>query len=66
MEEEVKKRKPKKSGMAELPSMMAVLLSHTIRGIVNEANAEGIQREDVISLLKENGQYVLIYYKYKE
>lgn len=42
---------------------MAVLITQTIRGIVNTANEEGIKKEDIVSLIRENGQYMLIYYK---
>lgn len=35
----------------------------SIRDIVLRANEEGIKRENIVSLLKENGQYILVYYK---
>ena len=41
---------------------IVVLGFTTIRGIVRLANEEGIKREDIVSLLKENGQFVLIYF----
>ena len=31
--------------------------------IVKDANDEGIKKEDIVSLLKENGQFVLVYFK---
>lgn len=43
--------------------VMTSLVAPTIRGIVNKANEEGIQREDIVFLTKESGQYFLIYYK---
>lgn len=43
--------------------VMAALVANTIRGIVRTANEEEIKREDIVSLLKENGQFVLVYYK---
>lgn len=43
--------------------IMATLVANTIREIVKEANRESIHREDIVSLLKENEQYVLIYFK---
>jgi hypothetical protein len=42
---------------------MTALYSTTLRGIVKDANEEGVKREDVVTLLKENGQFVLIYFK---
>lgn len=59
MEEE----KKLKSTKAKNSQVMATLVSNTIRGIVNSANNESIQRSDVVSILKENGQFILIYYK---
>ena len=43
--------------------VMAALTANTIREIVRTANEEEIKREDIVSLLKENGQFVLVYYK---
>lgn len=43
--------------------VMTALTSATVRGIVRLANDEGIKREDIVSLLKENGQFVLIYFR---
>ena len=42
---------------------MTALTDTTIRGIVRSANEEGIKRGDIVSLLKENGQFVLIYFR---
>lgn len=43
--------------------VMTALVANTIREIVRTANEEGIKRDDIVSLLKENGQFVLVYYK---
>ena len=43
--------------------LMTALTDTTIRGIVRSANEEGIKRENIVSLLKENGQFVLIYFR---
>lgn len=43
--------------------IMHAIYNTTIRGIIKDANEEEIKREDVVSLLKEGGQYVLIYFK---
>ena len=43
--------------------LMTALTDTTIRGIVRAANEEGVKRENIVSLLKENGQFVLIYFR---
>lgn len=43
--------------------VMAVLITATIRNIVEEVNNRDIKKDNIVSLLKENGQYILIYYK---
>lgn len=43
--------------------VMTALAANTIREIVRTANEEGIKRDDIVSLLKESGQFVLVYYK---
>ena len=68
-QEEVKKVKevkqveeieePKK---LEVPKIMTAIAALTIRELVNIANKYGIKREDVITIVKDNGQYVLIHY----
>ena len=55
--EEVKE--PKK---LEVPKIMTAMAALTIRELVNIANKYGIKREDVITIVKDNGQYVLIHY----
>ena len=55
--EEVKE--PKK---LEVPIIMTAIAALTIRELVNIANEYGIKREDVITIVKDNGQYVLIHY----
>lgn len=52
-----------KKARTKAPGIMTALTATTIRGIVNSANEIGIKREDIVSLLKENGQFVLIYFK---
>ena len=46
-----------------VPQIMNALAANTIREIVRYANEVGVKREDIVSLLKENGQFVLVYYK---
>lgn len=42
--------------------LMYAIYAPTIRGIVEQANEIGIQREDIVSLMENEGQYVLTYY----
>lgn len=43
--------------------IMTAFAANTLREIVNMANEENIKREDIISLLKDNGQFWLVYFK---
>lgn len=65
--EEIEKRKMVRvktdSDSKEIHQIMTATVADTIREIVRTANEEGIKREDIVSLLKENGQFVLVYYK---
>ena len=54
-----KTEEPKK---LEVPKIMTAIAALTIRELVNIANKYGIKREDVITIVKDNGQYVLIHY----
>ena len=42
---------------------MKVLIGSTIRQIVNAINAQGITKDDIVTLTREENQYILIYYK---
>lgn len=44
-------------------SRMNVFSGNTLREIINYANSHFLRRENIISILKENGQFWLIYYK---
>ena len=61
--EKVKMTRTKKTNDSEVHQVMTALTDTTIRGIVRSANEEGIKRGDIVSLLKENGQFVLIYFR---
>ena len=61
--ERVKKVRTKKVNDLEEHKVMTVLTGVTIRGIVKAVNEEEIKKEDIVSLLKENGQFVLIFFK---
>ena len=61
--EKTKMTRAKKTNGSEVHQIMTALTDTTLRGIVRSANEEGIKREDIVSLLKENGQFVLIYFR---
>ena len=61
--EKTKMTRAKKTNGSEVHQVMTALTDTTIRGIVRSANEEGIKRGDIVSLLKENGQFVLIYFR---
>ena len=62
-QEEVKVTKEtKEPEKLEIPKIMTAIAALTIRELVNIANEYGIKREDVITIVKDNGQYVLIHY----
>lgn len=42
--------------------LLHALKARTIRELVESANKLQVQREDVITILQENSQYVLLYY----
>lgn len=44
-------------------SKMNVFSGNTLREVINYANSYSLRRENIISILKENGQFWLIYYK---
>ena len=43
--------------------LLTAFAGQSIREIVNYANQESVQREDIVSLIKESGQYILVYYR---
>lgn len=65
MEETEKRVKSKTKSLvsSKETQIMTAITNTTIRGIVNNANEIGIKRENIVSLLKENGQFVLVYFK---
>lgn len=42
---------------------MSVVTATTVREVVNTVNELGIKHEDIVSLIKDNSQFILIYYK---
>lgn len=59
--EEIEKNKIVKTKTVQ--KTMTVFVATTIREIVKSVNEEGIKKEDIVSLFKDNGQFILIYYK---
>lgn len=42
--------------------LLHAIRGRTIRELVDKTNELGIQREDVVTILQENGYYVVLYY----
>ena len=61
VEEKAKGRKPKVQE-EKVPQILMALAAPTIRELVAIANKYGIKREDVVTIIKENGQYILLHY----
>ena len=59
--EEIEKNKIVKTKTVQ--KIMTVFVATTIREIVKSVNEEEIKKEDIVSLFKDNGQFILIYYK---
>lgn len=64
MEERKKEEtvRTKKSSSSEVRQLMSAITNDTVRGIIRLANEIGIKKDNIVSLLRENGQYVLIYF----
>ncbi len=43
--------------------VMKTLVTTTVRDLVIQVNEREIQKEDIVSLVSTNSQYILIYYK---
>lgn len=61
--EEKKEIKRTIKKVIETPQEMRILVVTNIAEVVKYVNEEGIKKEDIISLLKDNGQWMLVYYK---
>ena len=61
--EEKKETKRTTKKVIEIPQEMRILVVTNIAEVVKYVNEEGIKKEDIISLLKDNGQWMLVYYK---
>ena len=46
--------------------VLTAITAPTIRGIIQIANKLSIKREDIVTLTKEEGQYILVYYGGKD
>ena len=60
-EKNTKGRKPKVQE-EKVPQILTALAAPTIRELVAVANKYCIKREDVVTIIKENGQYILLHY----
>jgi hypothetical protein len=47
-------KKPKKQ--------LVTFSSRTVRGITDEVNVQGIQKEDIVQVLRTDNDFVLLYY----
>lgn len=61
--DKLKMTKVKKVEEENVHQIMTAITDTTIKGIVKSANELNIKREDIVSLLKESGQFILIYFK---
>lgn len=43
--------------------IMLAIAAKNMRDLVSQANKEGVQREDIVSILPEGDQFVLTYYR---
>ena len=60
-EKNTKGRKPKVQE-EKVSQILTALAAPTIRELVAIANKYGIKREDIVTIIKENGQYILVHY----
>ena len=64
MAEVEEKKNPKKTIKNTIEdSKMKILVVTNITEVVKYVNEENIKKEEIISLLKDNGQWMLVYYK---
>lgn len=43
-------------------SVMSIITSTTLRDLVRQVNENKIKKEDIITIIKDNSQFLLIYY----
>ena len=60
--EEKKEIKKTTKKVIDTSQKMRILVVTNIVEVVNYVNEENIKKEDIISLLKDNGQWMLVYY----
>ena len=60
--EEKKEIKKVTKKVIDTSQKMRILVVTNIVEVVNYVNEENIKKEDIISLLKDNGQWMLVYY----
>ena len=62
MEIQEKNKQKTNKNKEETSKIMTAIAATTIRELVIMSNNYGIKREDVVTIIKDNGQFVLIYY----
>ena len=62
MEIQEKSKQKTNKNKAETSKIMTAIAAPTIRELVTISNKYSIKREDVVTIIKDNGQFVLIYY----
>ena len=62
VEEKKEIKKTTKKVIDTSQKMRILVVTNTVE-VVNYVNEENIKKEDIISLLKDNGQWMLVYYK---
>lgn len=59
---EIQEKKKTKKETINVPKIMTAIAAPTIRELVTVSNKYSIKREDVVTIIKDNGQFVLIHY----
>lgn len=49
--------------MTEKQQQMKALYSMSLRELIEKANKNGIQRDDVVDIIKEDNTFILVYFK---
>ena len=62
MEIQEKSKQKTNKNKEETSKIMTAIAAPTIRELVTISNKYSIKREDVVTIIKDNGQFVLIHY----
>lgn len=44
-------------------SIMSIITATTLRDLIRQVNESKIKKEDIVTIIKDNSQFLLIYYK---